>query len=65
VGPASLAEIKKLIRSVTFAEAEAAAGEAVRAGTPDAVLHALTARLGKVLDLSKFGGAWSLSHSQA
>lgn len=65
VGPASLAEIKKLIRSVTFAEAEQAAAEAVRAGTPDAVLQALTSRLARVLDLSKFGGAWSLSHSQA
>ncbi|HET7464807.1 MAG TPA: phosphoenolpyruvate--protein phosphotransferase [Longimicrobium sp.] len=64
VGPASLAEIKKLIRSVTFAEAEEAAREAVRAGTPDAVLNALTSRLGKVLDLSKFGGAWSLSRSE-
>jgi phosphotransferase system enzyme I (PtsI) len=61
VGPASLAEIKKVIRSVSFAEAEAAVAEALRAPTPDAVLKALTGRLGAVLDLSKFGGPWSLS----
>jgi phosphotransferase system enzyme I (PtsI) len=63
VGPASLAEIKKVIRSVTFAEAEAAVHEAVRADTPDGVLRALTARLETVIDISKFGGAWSLSRS--
>jgi phosphotransferase system enzyme I (PtsI) len=63
VGPASLAEIKKVIRSVTFADAQAAAAEAVRAPSSDGVLEALTSRLGKVLDLSKFGGAWSLSRS--
>jgi len=63
VGPASLAEIKKVIRSVSFAEAEAAVAEAVRAPTPDAVLRALTSRLGAALDLSKFAGPWSLSGS--
>jgi len=61
VGPASLAEIKKVIRSVTFAEAEEAVREAVRAPTPDAVLRALTSRLETVIDISKFGGAWNLS----
>ena len=61
VGPASLAEIKKVIRSVAFSEAREAAAEALRAPTPDAVLKALTTRLGAVLDLDKFSGLWSLS----
>jgi phosphoenolpyruvate-protein kinase (PTS system EI component) len=61
VGPASLAEIKKVIRSIAFSEAEEAVAEALRASTPDGVLKALTNRLGSVLDLSKFTGPWSLS----
>ncbi|HEX8905666.1 MAG TPA: phosphoenolpyruvate--protein phosphotransferase [Longimicrobiaceae bacterium] len=61
VGPASLAEIKKVIRSVAFSEAEAAVAEALKAPTPDAVLKALTNRLGAVLDLGKFTGLWNLS----
>ena len=61
VGPASLAEIKKVIRSVAFSEAEQAVAEALRAPTPDAVLKALTNRLGAVLDLGKFSGLWNLS----
>jgi len=65
VGPASLAEIKKVIRSVTFSEAQEAAREAMAAPTPDAVVRALTGRLGDVIDLSKFGGAWSLSEAEA
>lgn len=63
VGPASLAEIKKVIRSVTFAEAEEAVAEALRADNPDAVARAFVTRLETVLDISKFGGAWSLSHT--
>ncbi len=63
VGPASLAEIKKVIRSVTFADAEEAVHEALRAPESEGVINALASRLGKVIDLSKFGGAWSLSHS--
>jgi phosphotransferase system enzyme I (PtsI) len=63
VGPASLAEIKKVIRSVTFADAEEAVHEALRAPRSEGVINALASRLGKVIDLSKFGGAWSLSHS--
>jgi phosphoenolpyruvate-protein phosphotransferase (PTS system enzyme I) len=61
VGPASLAEIKKVIRSVTWEQAAEAADEALHAPTPDDVVRALTGRLGSVLDLSKFGGTWSLS----
>jgi phosphotransferase system enzyme I (PtsI) len=65
VGPASLAEIKKVIRSVTFSEAEEAVREALRAPRSEGVVTALASRLGQVIDLSKFGGAWSLSHSDA
>ncbi|HEU0053154.1 MAG TPA: phosphoenolpyruvate--protein phosphotransferase [Longimicrobium sp.] len=61
VGPSSLAEIKKVIRSSTYELAAEAAAEAVRAGTPDEVARALTQRLGTVLDLEKFAGPWSLS----
>jgi phosphotransferase system enzyme I (PtsI) len=61
VGPASLAEIKKVIRSVTYEQAAEAVEEALRAATPDEVVRALTRRLGAVLDLTKFGGPWSLS----
>src|SRR5215207_426309 len=61
VGPASLAEIKKVIRSVTYELAAEAVEEALAAETPDEVVRALTRRLGSVLDLSKFAGPWSLS----
>jgi phosphoenolpyruvate-protein phosphotransferase (PTS system enzyme I) len=61
VAPSALAEIKKVIRTVRFDEAQAAAQEALAAGTPEEVLHALAARLGEVLDLSKFSVSWSLS----
>jgi phosphotransferase system enzyme I (PtsI) len=61
VGPSSLAEIKKVIRTVTHELAAEAAAEAVLAGTPDEVVRALTRRLGTVLDLGKFAGPWSLS----
>jgi phosphoenolpyruvate-protein phosphotransferase (PTS system enzyme I) len=61
VGPASLAEIKKVIRSVTYEQAAEAVEEALHAETADEVLRALTRRLGAVLDLTKFGGPWSLS----
>jgi phosphotransferase system enzyme I (PtsI) len=56
VGPASLAEIKKVIRSVTFAEAHEAMQAALAAPTPDEVRRALSSRLGAVIDLDKFGG---------
>jgi len=57
VGPASLAEIKKVIRSVSFADAREAVQEALRASTSAEVLKALVPRLRAVLDLEKFGGA--------
>jgi phosphoenolpyruvate-protein kinase (PTS system EI component) len=57
VGPASLAEIKKVIRSVSFADAQEAVQEALAAPTSAEVLKALVPRLGAVLDLEKFSGA--------
>jgi phosphoenolpyruvate-protein phosphotransferase (PTS system enzyme I) len=64
VGPASLAEIKKLIRSVRQDAAAEAVAEALRADTPEGVSRALRERLRTTLDLSLFGGAWSLSGSE-
>ena len=61
VAPSSLAEIKKVIRAVTQADAREAVADALAASTPDAVAAGLTARLGKVLDLGKFNGSWNLS----
>jgi signal transduction protein with GAF and PtsI domain len=63
VGPSSLAEIKKVIRSVSHADAAEAVGEALRASTPGEVVQVLAGRLGQVLDLSKLTSAWSLSGS--
>jgi phosphoenolpyruvate-protein phosphotransferase (PTS system enzyme I) len=64
VGPAALAEIKKLIRSVRQETAAAAVAEALRAGTADEVIETLSSRLKSALDLSLFSGAWSLSHAR-
>jgi phosphotransferase system enzyme I (PtsI) len=63
VGPAALAEIKKVIRSVSFEDAEAAVREALAASTPSEVIQALAGRLGKSIDLSRFAGSWNLSAS--
>ena len=57
VGPASLAEIKKVIRSVNFTDAQDAVREVLQAPTSTEVLKALTGRLRAVLDLDKFAGA--------
>jgi phosphotransferase system enzyme I (PtsI) len=57
VGPASLAEIKKVIRSVSFSDAREAVLEALAASSSAEVLQALVPRLRAVLDLEKFGGA--------
>jgi len=61
VAPSSLAEIKKVIRSVSQADAREAVAEALVAPTPEAVAAGLTERLGRVLDLGKFNGSWNLS----
>jgi phosphoenolpyruvate-protein phosphotransferase (PTS system enzyme I) len=61
VGPAALAEIKKLIRSVRRDFAAEAVAEALQAPTPNEVHEVLSAALRSSLDLSLFSGAWSLS----
>ena len=61
VAPSSLAEIKKVIRSVTYENAAEAAREALRASSPDQLAMGLTERLGRWLDLGKFNGGYSLS----
>jgi phosphoenolpyruvate-protein phosphotransferase (PTS system enzyme I) len=61
VAHAGLAEIKKVIRSVGRADAAEAAAEALAAPTPAEVSAGLAARLGRVLDLGKFDGSWSLA----
>jgi phosphotransferase system enzyme I (PtsI) len=61
VGPAALAEIKKVIRSVSRDDARAAARNALAASTPDEVVEGLVEAMPAELDLSRFAGAWSLS----
>ena len=61
VGPAALAEIKKVIRSVSYEEGAQAVREALAASTPSDVIQALTARLRRSIDLTRFTGSWSLS----
>lgn len=61
VGPAALAEIKKVIRSVSYSDGERAVENALRASTPAEVVEALRSGLGDALDLSLFSGSWSLS----
>jgi phosphoenolpyruvate-protein phosphotransferase (PTS system enzyme I) len=63
VGPAALAEIKKLIRSINRDAAGEAVGRALEAGTPGEVIEILRGRLRASLDLSLFSGSWSLSAS--
>ena len=60
VSPASLPEIKKIIRTVPAAEARAAVAEAMRMPTTQAVEDTLTAGISRWLDLSLFSGRWSL-----
>lgn len=61
VGPAALAEIKKVIRSVHHADGARAVREALGASTPGEVVESLRSHLGDALDLSLFSGSWSLS----
>jgi phosphoenolpyruvate-protein phosphotransferase (PTS system enzyme I) len=61
VGPASLPEIKKVIRSVPAVEARNAVSAVLDASTPNDVVSVLTRELGKWLDLSLFSDRWNLS----
>ncbi len=64
VGPSSLAEIKKVIRSVNQSRAAVAVEEALAAATPYEVESVLAAHMGSELDLSLFTGSWNLSRRQ-
>ncbi|HEY8468231.1 MAG TPA: hypothetical protein VIL18_01250, partial [Longimicrobiales bacterium] len=61
VSPASLPEVKKIIRTVPAAAARAAAAEAMTRATADEVVEVLTAGISRWLDLSLFSGRWNLS----
>jgi phosphotransferase system enzyme I (PtsI) len=61
VGPASLPEIKKVIRSVPIADAREAVDQALGAATPDDVVAVLSRGLANWLDLTLFSGRWTLS----
>ena len=61
VGPASLAEVKKIIRTVPAAAARAAVTEAMTKATTDEVVDSLTRGISEWLDLSLFSGRWNLS----
>jgi phosphotransferase system enzyme I (PtsI) len=63
VGPAALAEIKKVIRSVSRAHAATAAEEALRASSPDEVTAILMEHIQQEVDLTRFAGSWNLSRS--
>ena len=59
VGPGSLPEIKKIIRSVPASAAHAAAHEALRASTGREVVAILERGIAEHLDLSYFPGRWN------
>jgi phosphoenolpyruvate-protein phosphotransferase (PTS system enzyme I) len=61
VGLASLAEIKKLIRSVDRSHAREAAALALQKSTAEEVIQVLTEQLRTAVDLTFFTGSWSLS----
>ena len=61
VGPSALAEIKKVIRSVSREEAAAAARDALAAGTPNEVVEALGRHAEDWIDLTRFMASWNLS----
>ena len=60
VSASALPEIKKVIRSVPYSEARAAAAAAVLAPTPNEVVAILTRHFTQFLDLSLFAARWNL-----
>ncbi|HEX7119633.1 MAG TPA: phosphoenolpyruvate--protein phosphotransferase [Longimicrobiales bacterium] len=64
VGPASLPEIKKVIRSVPASDAREAVGEALDAETATEVAEILRRRVERWLDLSQFSERWNPSNEQ-
>jgi phosphoenolpyruvate-protein kinase (PTS system EI component) len=63
VGPSSLAEIKKVIRSIHQDRARSAVAEALTAVSPEQVISILTESLREDVDLERFAGPWTLSAS--
>lgn len=63
VGPGALAEIKKVIRSVTRSGGEHAVRDARLASDAGGVIRALTAHVPDSVDLSLFADPWSLPPS--
>jgi phosphotransferase system enzyme I (PtsI) len=62
VGPSALAEIKKVIRSVSQKNARAALEKALRASSPAEVIEVLISHVSGDLDLTRFAGSWTPSH---
>lgn len=63
VGSASLAEIKKVVRSVPATEARSKVTAALDARSADEVVRILTEGITEWLDMSMFSGRWNLSSS--
>lgn len=63
VGPAALAEIKKVIRSVSHERGRAAVEQVLLASTPDEVVEVLTSALRQDVDLERLAGPWTTSTS--
>lgn len=63
VGPASLPEIKKIVRSIPATDAREAVAHALEADTAAGVVETLVQGISKWLDLSVFSGRWNLSPS--
>jgi phosphoenolpyruvate-protein phosphotransferase (PTS system enzyme I) len=63
VGPAALAEIKKVIRSVDQSRARAAVAEALVAPTARDVENIIVDHLRDQLELSRFAAPWNLSRA--
>jgi phosphoenolpyruvate-protein phosphotransferase (PTS system enzyme I) len=61
VGPSSLPEVKKVIRTVPAADARQAVQAALQADSAEDVVAALGRGISQWLDLSLFSGRWSLS----
>jgi len=63
VGSSSLAEIKKVIRSIAQEKARAAVVRCLEASSADEVIGILVDAMQGDVDLSRFAGAWRLSAS--
>jgi phosphoenolpyruvate-protein kinase (PTS system EI component) len=64
VAPASLPEIKKVVRSIPASDARVVAGEALTARTTEEVTDILIHGIERWLDLSLFSGRWGISAAE-